>query len=248
MEAVFGILLVLIIAVVTWCVASEGAFGAGLTLLCVLFAGLLAMNFFEPVANLLDGIGSWMTAYSDFVALVGLFALFVFLGRLACDCIAPTEIEYDARVYNAARWLLALATGYLTMAILLTAVHTAPLPRNFLGFSPERRNLFDLAAPDRQWLGFTQHVSEKILATGSIFDGPRFPMPETTQQIWPSFPIRYATRRQMLSTPRTPGVMGAPAAQPAPPVPVPGSGAPPPGGGAPVTSGPGIGPPPKGGF
>ena len=28
-----------------------------------------------------------------------------------------------------------------------------------------------------------------IVATGSIFDGPRYPEPETTQQIWPSFPI-----------------------------------------------------------
>ncbi len=249
MEAVFGILLLLIVVVVTWCVASEGAFGAGLTLLCVLFAGLLAMNFFEPVADMLDGVGTWMKDYSDFMALVGLFALFVFLGRLACDSIAPTEIEYDARIYNAARWLFALATGYVTMAILLTAVHTAPLPREFLGFAPERKNLFDVDAPDRRWLGLTQHVSEKILATGAIFDGPRFSMPETPQQIWPSFPIRYATKRQLYAAPRAPGA-AAPAPQPAtaPPT-APGTGAPPGSGGAPGTSGPArFGPPPGGGF
>ncbi len=238
MEAVFGIILVLIVAIVTWCVASEGAFGAGLTLLCVVFAGLLAMNFFEPVAGLLDGFGTWMRDYSDFTALVGLFALFAFLGRLACDSIAPMEIEYDARIYNAGRWLFALATGYVTMAILLTAVHTAPLPREFLGFSPERNNLFDVDAPDRRWLGFTQHVSEKILATGSIFDGPRFPMPETTQQIWPSFPIRYATKRQDYASPRKPGVAGGPAPQSAP--------APQGGGAPPAGPAPGFGPPPKG--
>jgi hypothetical protein len=212
MEPIFGIILLVVIAVVTWCVASEGAWGAGLTFLCVVFAGLLAMNFFEPVAGLLDGMGTWMKDYSDLFALVGLFTLFVFLGRLATDNIAPTEIEYDARVYNVARWLLGLATGYVTMAILLTAVHTAPLPRNFLGFSPERDNLFDIAAPDRQWLGFTQRVSEKILATGRIFDGPVFNAPETDQRVWPSFPIRYASRRQDYSTPRKPGVAtGAPA-------------------------------------
>jgi hypothetical protein len=228
MEALFGIILVLIIAAVMWCVASEGAWGAGLTLLCVVFSGLLAMNFFEPMAGLLEGFGAWARDYSDFVALVGLFALFVFLGRLACDSIAPTEIEYDARIYNPARWLFALATGYVTMAILLTALHTAPLPREFLGFAPEKKNLFDIAAPDRQWLGFTQHVSEKILVTGAVFDGPRYPRPETTQDIWPSFPIRYATRRQDLATPRRPG---APAAPPA--------------GGTPGPQ-PGMGPPPKG--
>src|SRR5262245_42544270 len=165
MDAVFGIILVLIVAVVTWCVASEGALGAGLTLLCVVFSGLVAMNFFEPVAGFLEGAGAWARDYADFVALVGLFALFVFLGRLACDSIAPTEIEYDPRIYNAARWLFALAAGYTTMAILLTAIHTAPLPREFLGFAPEKRNLFDIDAPDRRGLGFTQHVPEKLLVT-----------------------------------------------------------------------------------
>jgi len=197
MEVVFGGILVAIVAIVTWCVASEGAWGAGLTFLAVLFAGLLAMNFFEPVAGFLDDMGSGMERYSDFVALVGLFALFTFLLRLATDLIAPTEIDVDARVYQASRWLFGLAAGYTTMAILLTALHTAPLPRNFIGFSPERANLLELAAPDRQWLGFTQHVSEKVLAR-RIFDGAEFNPPAygTDQKYWPSFAIRYATRRQ----------------------------------------------------
>lgn len=218
MEPVFGAILLLIVVAVTWCVAGEGAWGAGLTFLCVLFAGLLAMNFFEPVAGILDGMGSWVQDYSDLAALVGLFALFTFLGRLATDNISPTEIEFDARVHNVARWLFGFATGYTTMAILLTALHTAPLPRSFAGFSPERLNFFDSLAPDRQWLGFTQHVSEKILRTGRVFDGPKFTMPGTDQEYWPSFPIRYATRRQDYASGRSTASIGgtAPAAAPPP--------------------------------
>jgi hypothetical protein len=222
MDAIFGLILLLIVAGVTWCVAGEGAWGAVLTFLSVLFAGLLAMNFFEPLANLLDGmIGSAMQDYSDLVALLGLFALFTFLLRLAADNISPTEIEVDGRLHQVARWLFGLATGYLTMAILLTSVHTAPLPRSFLGFRPEGTNFFEIAAPDRQWLGFTQHVSEKVLATGKIFDGPRYAMPEGGERIWPSFPIRYATKRQDYASGRKPtsiggGVGAAPGAPPAP--------------------------------
>src|SRR5258708_40132469 len=103
MEPVFGLILLGIVAVVAWCVASEGPFGAGLTFLCILFAGLLAMNFYETVAGILDGLGSGIRDYSDVVALVGLFALFTFLGRLATENIAPSAIQYDARVYHAAR-------------------------------------------------------------------------------------------------------------------------------------------------
>jgi hypothetical protein len=216
MDALFGVILALIVVAVAWCVAGEGAWGAGLTFLCVLFAGLLAMNFFEFVAGLLDGMGSTVQDYSDVAALVGLFTLFTFLGRLATDNISPTEIEFDARVHNAARWLFGAATGYATMAILLTALHTAPLPRNFIGFSPERANLFDSLAPDRQWLGFTQHVSEKVLRSKRVFDGSKFKMPGTDQEYWPSFPIRYATKRQDYAAGRKPASIGSGAPAPVP--------------------------------
>jgi hypothetical protein len=56
-------------------------------------------------------------------------------------------------------------TAYTTAAILLTALHTAPLPREFWGFRPERTHvLFDAFAPDREWLGFVQHVTNKPFA------------------------------------------------------------------------------------
>ena len=216
MDAMFGVILLLIVAAVAWCVAGEGAWGAGLTFLCVLFAGLLAMNFFEFVAGLLDGMGSGVQDYSDVAALVGLFTLFTFLGRLATDNISPTEIEFDGRVHNVARWLFGAATGYVTMAILLTALHTAPLPRSFIGFSPERANFFDSLAPDRQWLGFTQHVSEKVLRSKRVFDGSKFKMPGTDQEYWPSFPIRYATRRQDYALGRKPSSVGGGAPAPVP--------------------------------
>jgi hypothetical protein len=113
-------------------------------------------------------------------------------------------------------------TGYLTVAILLTSLHTAPLPREFMGFKPEKNNFFGFA-PDRQWLGFTQYVSEKPLAqlfaikvgdkikiVAQAFDGefkivgdPMKPYSvkdstgtDVPQAIWPSFPIRYAMRRE----------------------------------------------------
>jgi hypothetical protein len=227
MEAIFGLILLVVLGVVTWCVASEGAWGAVLTFLAVLFAGLLAMNFFEPLANFLDNNISVVQDYSDLLAFLGLFALFTFLLRLATDNIAPTEIEVDGRVHQAARWLVGLATGYLTMAILLTALHTAPLPRSFLGFKPEGKNLFDIVAPDRQWLGFTQHVSEKVLTTGKIFDGPKYAMPEDAEKrVWPSFPIRYATKRMDYASGRKPVAGGGLGPAPGAPAPAGGSSAP----------------------
>lgn len=98
--------------------------------------------------------------------------------------------------------------GYVTMAFLLTALHTGPFPREFWGFTPERQNFLSVVAPDRQWLGFTQWVSERTLkwgGGGKIFDGPR-PEPQlggtqgAQNRVWPSFVIRYATRRHLFAT------------------------------------------------
>lgn len=209
------IILCLIVAGVAWCVAGEGAWGAGLTCGCVLFGGMLAMNLFEPVANWLGRIGFIGEMYADVMALTGLFAFFVILLRWATDNLSPTSIDIDGRLYQIVRWGFAAATGYITMAFLLTALHTTPLPRDFIGFTPERNNFLEVTAPDRWWLGFNQYVSEAILRKNKIFDGPELaPMAGSPKMVWPSFTIRYATRREMHGRPaKKVGLVAAPAGQ-----------------------------------
>ena len=196
------ILMLLILAVVTWCVASEGAWGAGLTFLSVLFAGLFAMNWFEPLADNLSGMAPGWAFHWDIVALLGLFAGFVFFFRFLTDSLMPTYVEVQPLVYNLARWGLAAATGYVVVAVLLTSLHTAPLPRSFMGFDPGpgRKQFFGLG-PDIQWLALTQYVSANSLSKpqGPVFDSvafERIPGKPETLQNWSSFPIRYATRRE----------------------------------------------------
>lgn len=210
------IALLAVVGAITWCVASEGAWGAVFMLFSVLFSGLVAMNFFEPFADFLENTISNspdMHYRWDIIALVGLFVGGVLLLRTATEKLMPTLVLVHPLAYDATRWICGAATGYVTMAFLLTALHTAPLPREFIGFTPERQNLFNMAAPDRQWLGFTQYVSERVFPTGNIFDGPRFAVPggyqypenlkptsEDKTPVWPSFAIRYAARRDELAS------------------------------------------------
>jgi len=196
------IILLLIFAVVTWSVASEGAWGAGLTCLCILCGGLLAMNFFEPVADMLERNVSSSIAWRyrwDSISLIGQFAVYTFLLRMATSYLTPNFLQMQLTLYAVYRWTAAALAGYITMAFLLTALHTTPLPREFIGFKPERANLFGFAAPDRQWLGFTQYVSERVFRRNHIFDGPRFKIGQQTNEVWPSFPIRYASRRDEIA-------------------------------------------------
>jgi hypothetical protein len=228
------ILLIGVVALVAWLVSSEGAHGAGVVLVATVLAGLLAMNFFEPVANLLSSSIPGYDRYMDLVSLLGLFALFVSVFRLGSEQILPIQIEVVGTLYEPLRWIFAAATGYVTMCILCTALHTAPLPRDFIGFSPERKNLLQMAAPDRQWLGFVQYVSEKNLFNSRLFDAPKYQAPGTLEsREWSSFPIRYATRRAAGSRPFGAGQPGINLGEPAA-----GGGsspAPPPGGSPPAT-------------
>ncbi len=246
------LILIAIVAGVAFMVSNDGAWSAGVTFLSVVLAGLIAMNFFEPAALFLNQTYAEWNDKWDMIALVGIFIALVFAFRMASEKIAPTYIQVPGIVDTVGRYLFGAAAGYVTMAFLLTALHTAPLPREFVGFRAERANLFNVAAPDRQWLAFVQYISEKSLArfdlgmqvsglynTPHAFDG-RYelvgeqanPYPNTT---WSSFPIRYATRRTQLNGGAAP-VAPVPAAVPRPvggggavPVPV----APGGGGGAP---------------
>lgn len=205
------VLLLIVLGVVTWCVAAEGFVGAAQICLIVILSGLLAMNFFEPLANVLQSAMSGaMANWADVIALVGLFTVFVFVLRFLTEKTAPGFPDANKLVYEGIRWFSAALAGYVTMAFLLTAIHTVPLPREFIGFTPERANFFGVTAPDRQWLGFTQYVSERPFRQGTrrIFDGSYAqlgdPSDPYTNEIWASFPIRYATRRELLNTASTP--------------------------------------------
>ena len=205
------ILLVVILGVVTWCVASEGLIGATQLCIIVILSGLLAMNFFEPFAGMLEAtMPASVGKFADLIALLGLFGGLTFGFRILAERIGPGFPDAPRLLYEGGRWGAAFLTGYIAMAIMCTAVHTAPVSRNFWGFTPERNNLFGMMAPDRQWLGFTQYVSEKPLSkwgTPNIFDGPKVTLgnPDDPYEntVWSSFPIRYATRRERLSAAST---------------------------------------------
>jgi hypothetical protein len=192
--------LLLILGLVAWNVAAEGAWGAAAVFLAVLFSGLIAMDYFEPLADLLEaGMGVDWANRVDFIALVGLFAAGIFGLRYLSQWLVPNFITVEGRFYDGCRWVFAVLTGYVTIAFLLTALHTAPLPRDFLGFTPERSNFFGMLAPDRDWLGFVQYISEKSMPSseeGRIFDGSRFRLPYHENEIWPTFIFRYASRRE----------------------------------------------------
>lgn len=204
-------LLLAVFALVVWLVSTDGPWGAAITFVAVLLGGLIAMNFFEPVAAALASAvslgGDWRYRW-DIISFWVIFSLSVFGLRAIGEQLFPTYAELSAPVYQGGKWGFAGLTAYVFTAIVCTTLHMAPLPREFLGFTAESQNLFGIGV-DRHWLGFTQYASEKPLnqlrADGmpTIFDGAVYPSNPTdgkTVQVWSSFPIRYGARRDQFAS------------------------------------------------
>jgi hypothetical protein len=164
MSALLPNLLPLLLTLILFaCVAmmyTEGMWSNALRLINIVTAALLATNFFEPVARLLDGWAPKLTYLSDFVALWGLFALAMVVLRTLTDQVSRVKVRFPERVDQIGGSVFALWVGWVFVCFMMMTLHTAPLARHFLfgGFQAEQRMIAGLA-PDRQWLGFMQRMS-----------------------------------------------------------------------------------------
>src|SRR5262245_50007892 len=113
MAALINVIIVGLILGLTYALTSEGLWGAALMFFNVVFAGIIAFNFYEPLAAMLDrtGIG-W--GFSDTLCLLGLFCVVLVLLRMTTETIAPAMVRFPTAVYHAGRLLFGLAGAAVT--------------------------------------------------------------------------------------------------------------------------------------
>ncbi len=162
MEIGFNLLIAAVILGLTYALTSEGLWGAALMFFNVLFAGMIAFNFYEPLAALLDKAGiNW--GFSDTLCLLALFIVTLVALRLTTETLAPAMVRFPMPIYHAGRLIFGLAGACVTVAILLVAYECAPVHKKlFTAFEYDAKPPFG-AGLDHQWLGFFQRE------TGSVF-------------------------------------------------------------------------------
>jgi hypothetical protein len=179
------LLLIVVLAAAIACLWNRGIWGASLTLINIMFAALLAMNFFEPLAQKLGDKNSNMM---DFLCLWGLFAVFFAVFRLATDLVSRVRVRFPPLVDLIGAVFLAIWGGWILYCFTLTSLHASPLARSPLigSFmtSPTEKMVAG-TAPDRLWLAFTRQVSLGAFSNGAEGFDPRG-----------EFVFKYAARRQ----------------------------------------------------
>jgi uncharacterized membrane protein required for colicin V production len=144
------------------CVASlfnDGLWSNAVRLIYVIFASLLAMNFFEPLAGYLEKQMPSYTFVWDFLSLWLLFVIFAIVLKLLTDKISHVKVKFLKIVDQIGGLVFSVWIGWVMVCFTLATLHAAPLSRQFAGFATEMDQKMFLVGPDRLWLGFTQKQS-----------------------------------------------------------------------------------------
>jgi hypothetical protein len=169
---------VLIILAVGYAQYNNGLFSAIAMAIMVVLAGLVAFNFWEPVADVLEPAvrGTFLSGTEDLLTLACLFCLALGLMRFGANYISPQMIEYHGAVQRVGAGVIGMATGYLVSGFILCMLETLPLHEQFLGFEPRvqgESGLRSILPSDRVWLALMRHAGAYPL--NSTEDSPEQP-------------------------------------------------------------------------
>ncbi len=161
---IIWLLCVIILAACVAFLFRDGLWANAVLLVNVLFAGLLAMNFYEPVANWLTNFNSDVHTFVvmlDFLSLWTCFIVFVIVFRAATEAVSRVRVRFPKIVDLWGGVVLSACVGWVMMGFVLASLHAAPLAQYplFGAFQPQNAMFFGLA-PDREWLGFTRYQSQ----------------------------------------------------------------------------------------
>jgi hypothetical protein len=166
-------LMFLIIACCVGFTLQNGTWGNVVMLINVVMSALIAVNYFEPLANYLESLDKSFTFLVDFIAIWAIFVVALVILRGLTDKLSSVKVKLRKPFDTAIGAVLGIWIGWVMVCFTMMSLHTAPLARNFMSgeFQPEPKSRMVMGlAPDRQWLGFAQKSSEGAFSRGNAFD------------------------------------------------------------------------------
>jgi hypothetical protein len=149
----------LFIALATWFL---GLWNNVLTFVNLVLASIIATNWFEPLAEQLDGGTSTYTYLLDFICIWLLFFGAFTVLRSATDTLSRTRVEFNPWLDMGLRTVFSMASAWVFACFLQFSMHLAPLPPDQFQANPSSINF--VGRPDRLWMGFMQSRSRGAMA------------------------------------------------------------------------------------
>jgi uncharacterized membrane protein required for colicin V production len=164
MQTIMDLIIVGLVIGLTYVLTSEGLWGSALMFFNILFGAMIAFNFYEPLAKLIDSTGiGW--GFSDTLCMLGLFCISVAVLKMTTETIAPAMVRFPTPVYHVGRLLFGAAGALVTVAFVILAFHAAPVHKKiFTAVTYDSKPPFSLGL-DHQFLGFFQYQTGAVFTT-----------------------------------------------------------------------------------
>ncbi|MGF1578810.1 MAG: CvpA family protein [Gemmataceae bacterium] len=167
----------LIMAGVAYAHWREGIFTGFCTMVNILLSGIIAFNFWEPLATAMEPgfTDSFGQGYEDLFCLIFLFCVSFGLFRYGVDKMTPDLIDHYPLVQQFGGAVFGLISGYLISGFLVVVLQTLPWHENFMGFQPRDRtesSQRSVFPSDRVWLAMMRRAGAYTFA-GSYY--PKLP-------------------------------------------------------------------------
>ena len=173
MSTVIDLAILLITLGIMYALMSEGFWGATLMLFNVLFSGLIAFNFYEPLADLLIKNVPDLASFADVICLMTLLLVSLILLRIMTAVLGKRQIRFPSIVSNLGRILVGLVAAALTVGILLCSFATAPVHKKLFGtISADDKPPLGLSLNHR-WLFVVRNASEHAFARYASGNDPK---------------------------------------------------------------------------
>jgi hypothetical protein len=195
--AIFGILLVAF-AIVAGLSALQGLWSSAINVVNITMAGVIATNYFEPLANLVDSSGT--NYMMDSIMLWAVFAVTFIVLRLITQSLSTHDVHFIKPVDLAGRAALGIWAGWVFVCFTAFAMVTAPIGAQPLGSweSPEAKS-FLVFSPERMWMAFAQSRSMGALSNSHSGADLHQDDAQTGSQVFDSkgdFSYKYYARRK----------------------------------------------------
>jgi len=164
-----------LIGLIAYANMGEGIYGALVVLVVTVIAGVIATNFYEPLAIFLgDRHIPWAAfdKYADGVLFLLIYAGCIWGLRALFDRWLTERVRFPVNVDRIGGIAIGAVVGVVAVGGLLVACQMMPLNKDFLGYKRTRAVL--LVSPDATFLSLMHHLSVNVLEP---IDQRRMPKP-----------------------------------------------------------------------
>jgi hypothetical protein len=163
MTVIFPLLLLVVFFAVVALTFSDGIWNNAVRFVNMVTAGLLAVNFWEPVARMVEGWGGFIASLSyflDFLCFWFLFAAFMGIFRVLTAMFSKTKVKFLKVFDQVGGLVLSMVVAWTMVCITAFSIHMAPVAKTAFGggLDPNTPMMWGLR-PDTQWLFFAVYTS-----------------------------------------------------------------------------------------